>query len=47
MEIVEVTEMAVDKLVEMRGVPGVTLVGLPKGDVISGVLIVIRGDIEL
>ena len=47
MEIIGVTETAVDMLVGMRGVYGLTLVGLPKGDVISGALIVKEGVIEL
>ena len=46
-EIIGVAETAVDMLVEKRGFPRVTLVGLPKGNVNSGALTVNEGDIEL
>ena len=47
MEIIGVIETAVELLVGMRGDPEVTMVGLPEGEVISGVLIAKEGVIEL
>ena len=46
MEILGVIEMAADMLVEMKGVLGVTMAGLPVGDLILGASVAKDGNIK-